>query len=104
MQSVDGGDGTRAAIVGRMKHLPGLASRSPSPSRSPTIGGADETFSCRPSVLTDGRWECTWSVWEKASAADADDPCAGGTGFQTIAQVNADGTLVAGQMVCVAPG
>lgn len=67
-------------------------------------GGVDETFSCRASVVTDGRWECTWSVWEKTTGSDADDPCGGGTGFQSIAQVNADGSLVAGQLVCLAPG
>ena len=55
-------------------------------------GAADESFSCKASTLTDGRWECTWEV------------TSGGSAFQIISQVNADGSLVAGQTLCIAPG
>lgn len=75
-------------------------------------GGVEESFTCRASVLTDGRWECTWEVVQRSSGGGGgdpcgDDPCAGeggGSAFQAIVQVNADGSLVAGQTACVAPG
>jgi ABC-type transport system substrate-binding protein len=66
---------------------------------------ADESFDCRPDLADAGVWECTWSVFAKPSAPSADDPCGGGSaGYQIIVKINADGTLVDGSFVCVAPG
>lgn len=69
-------------------------------------GGAEESFTCRPSELADGAWECTWEVMQRTpGAADPDDPCAGGgSAFQAITRVGADGILVPGQLGCIAPG
>ena len=62
-------------------------------------GGAEESFTCRPSELAEGAWECTWEVMQRTpGAADPDDPCAGGgSAFQAITRVGADGILVPGQ-------
>ena len=68
-------------------------------------GGARESFSCEPSGLADGQWQCTWEVVEKTTIANPDDPCAGGgSAFQAIGQVNADGVPMPGQLACIAPG
>ena len=66
-------------------------------------GGALESFTCQP--LAEGQWQCTWEVVEKTTIANPDDPCAGGgSAFQAIGQVNADGVPMPGQLACIAPG
>ncbi len=63
------------------------------------------TFTCRPA---DGEpWNCDWSVLTKSTGAvDPDDPCAGqgGSGYQIMFKVAADGTIVPDSVNCIAPG
>ena len=69
------------------------------------LAPSDADFVCRPDMADDGTWECTWSVFAKPGAADAEDPCSGGSaGFQIIAKVGADGVLVENGIICNAPG
>lgn len=73
------------------------------------LGGeadTDVSFDCQPGS-EDGRWACTWSVFNKPSGAvDPEDPCAGeGTsGYQIMVEVDADGAIVPDTIFCNAPG
>ncbi|HVV88087.1 MAG TPA: hypothetical protein VHE35_33835 [Kofleriaceae bacterium] len=67
----------------------------------------DETFTCAPNTKTQPQWACTWAIEQKIAAPGdrPDEPSAGiDVAFQVIGQVNADGVLIPGQLVCVGPG
>ncbi len=63
-------------------------------------GKVEDGFHCKASVLAEGRWECTLEVARAPSGGDDDE----GTAFQAIGQVDSDGVLLPGQLLCVAPG
>jgi len=69
-----------------------------------TATAVDERFGCK--AADDGSWDCEWSVFTKPSAPDPEDPCAegGGSGYIIMVKVGADGTLMADQINCNAPG
>lgn len=63
-------------------------------------GDVGEAFRCQKSVLADDTWECTLEV-SRAPAGGEDDE---GSAFQAIVQVDHEGALKPGQILCVAPG
>lgn len=106
-----------AAVKAAMASLPGLPSCDAEPTTtmgayfagkradlSSDDSGLEESFEC--AAQGDDLWECQWSVFTEPAAADPEDPCAegGGSGFQIIARVGADGALVPDQIYCNAPG